>query len=872
MPQTLQRTTFQTSRLLDFFDGKELQMAIGFPKEQWPIALVKELIDNALDACETAGIPPQIEIAVEADMMSVRDHGPGLPVKTLKSSLNYMFRVSDKAHYVSPSRGQLGNALKCLWAAPYVARGEQGYVEVVTRGSTHRIAVRLDRIAQRPDLQHQILPDGFVKNGTLINVIWPGIAGYLDPAQMRDFYNPRRDVRTLVQRYAAFNPHASWRLTWLSTPHQWEATDPTWRKWKPSDPTSPHWYTAERLRALIAAYLTIGRQQGKGRTVREFVSEFAGLTGTLKQKAVTEAAGLTRSYLDEFVMDQDVSLDKVAALLVAMQAHSRPIKPATLGVLGEAHLARHLVERCYAEASTVRYKKAEGEADGLPFVLEVAFGIYQKDFQGCGREVLIGLNWSPALREPFAALPTLLGEARVNGNHPVVVCVHLACPRLEYTDRGKTIIALPEDIREALAKSLKAVTKEWTAKMRQADREGRLRERELEELRKAQQQDELNIKESAFRVMETAYFEASSQKRYPGIARMIMYAARRMIRNMPGGKVWKDKNSALFTQGYLPAFLREYPELTADWDVVWDARGHLIEPHTGERVDLGGIPVRRYVQRWHQAADHGLSALPLDTDYPTCGPANRFQAVLFVEKEGFHELLDASGLLPKYDLALMSTKGMSVTAARALVEHLSVQGVTTFVVHDFDKAGFSILHTLRTDTKRYRFKTPPLVVDLGLRLADVEAMALEPESVEYEGKDPRIRLRECGATEEECDYLIHGRDYTGGWRGQRVELNAMLSAQRFIDWLEAKLQAHGVKKVIPDDATLAKAYRRAVRQARVQQAIDDAIANLPPAHEISVPDGLAERIGEKLKGSARAWDDVLVDLVSDDVDEEVVDG
>jgi hypothetical protein len=84
--------------------------------------------------------------------------------------------VSDKAHYVSPTRGQLGNALKCVWAAPYVARGEAGFVEVTTGGITHRIAMRLDRIAQQPDLQHLTMPDGFVKTGTLVRIVWPGIA------------------------------------------------------------------------------------------------------------------------------------------------------------------------------------------------------------------------------------------------------------------------------------------------------------------------------------------------------------------------------------------------------------------------------------------------------------------------------------------------------------------------------------------------------------------------------------------------------------------------------------------------------------------------------------------------------------------------
>jgi DNA topoisomerase VI subunit B len=117
MPQPSAPTPFQTSRLLEFFSEKELQLQIGFAKAEWPITLVKELIDNALDAAENAGIPPQIDVTVESDRVIVRDNSPGLPVKTLKQSLNYLVRVSDKAHYMSPIRGQLGNALKCPWAA-----------------------------------------------------------------------------------------------------------------------------------------------------------------------------------------------------------------------------------------------------------------------------------------------------------------------------------------------------------------------------------------------------------------------------------------------------------------------------------------------------------------------------------------------------------------------------------------------------------------------------------------------------------------------------------------------------------------------------------------------------------------------------------
>ena len=107
----LSRATFETSRLLEFFTEKELTMQIGHPRRLWPLALVKELIDNALDACETADIAPEITVTIEPGAITVQDNGPGLPVATLERSLDYLVRVSDKTHYASPTRGQLGNAV-----------------------------------------------------------------------------------------------------------------------------------------------------------------------------------------------------------------------------------------------------------------------------------------------------------------------------------------------------------------------------------------------------------------------------------------------------------------------------------------------------------------------------------------------------------------------------------------------------------------------------------------------------------------------------------------------------------------------------------------------------------------------------------------
>ncbi len=172
---TLERTTFTTSRVLEFFDKKELQMQIGYGPDLWPVALVKELIDNALDACESAGIAPEITVVLEHDSISIQDNGPGLPLHILEQSLDYLVRISDKAHYVSPSRGQLGNALKCVWAAPFVMDGQHGRVDVTVNGVCHRIDVQLDRIAQQPQITRAELPSDNTP-GTLVKMYWPEIA------------------------------------------------------------------------------------------------------------------------------------------------------------------------------------------------------------------------------------------------------------------------------------------------------------------------------------------------------------------------------------------------------------------------------------------------------------------------------------------------------------------------------------------------------------------------------------------------------------------------------------------------------------------------------------------------------------------------
>jgi hypothetical protein len=627
---------------------------------------------------------------------------------------------------------------------------------------------------------------------------------------------------------------------------------------------------------LIAAYLTYERAGGRARTVREFVAEFYGLSASAKQKAVLEMADLPRRYLHDLIRRDVLCEDEIKRLLDAMCYHAKPVNPKALGILGRPHLTRVLSDQHGCDAQTINYKRVVAEVSGLPFVLEVAFGANL----GAGGEpsarTIMGINWSGTLSDPFERLPTYLGTALIHESDPTVVIVHVAIPRPTFRDRGKQAIALPDEVEDALEAGTRSVTHQWKSAKERTYRSRRADARAEEELRRQERARYPSIKEAAYQLMPQAYLAASGQGRYVAHARQIMYAARpQLLAIIHPEKARKGLNSQYFTQTLVPNFMLEHPDLTANWDVVFDDRGHFREPHRQngrERIiGLGTLAVRQYIQSWTGDVHETIQQLVLPFDVETSGPSLRYDSVLFVEKEGFDELIQQAQIAERFDIAPMSTKGMSNTAARRLVDELSLLGVTIYVLHDFDKSGFSILHTLRTDTRRYRFKSTPKVIDLGLTLSNVQAMDLQSEPVNYrQAADPRIDLARCGATPEEQGCLITGdrrRNPSTGkyyWPGQRVELNAMTS-DLFVQWLENRLIQQGAKKVIPAPDIVARAYQLAVRTKAVNAQLIQ-VQKTIEGQPIAIPGDLEARVQAVLQEHPElSWDAAVWRIVQGDI-------
>lgn len=438
----LQRQTFRTSRLLDFCSERELVKQIGHGTDQWPLVVLKELVDNALDAAEEAGIAPVINIKVTDREIIVTDNGPGIPGETVAGVLDFSVRVSSREAYASPTRGAQGNALKTIVAMPFALDGAKGETLIESHGTAHRITFKVDHVRQQPKIDH-VCESSSVRNGTRITVRWPVCAcSKLTQAKV-PFLQMAEDLGWL-------NPHLALSVTWNGKSCiDFKATDPAWVKWRPHHPTSPHWYDEARLRRLMGAYIARDQDQGREpRTVREFVSEFRGLSGSAKQKLVLDEIGASRLSLPQFFGSGDrVNNGGIGKLLAAMKRQSRLVNPNDLGFIGKDHLAARF-EAAGGDLETFRYRRNLGEADGIPDVIETAFAWCPKGANE--RRIITGVNWSPAIGNPFRSLgsygeslDTILSEQRSGRDEPIVFVLHVARPRIEYTDHGKTAVVIP---------------------------------------------------------------------------------------------------------------------------------------------------------------------------------------------------------------------------------------------------------------------------------------------------------------------------------------------------------------------------------------------------------------------------------------------
>jgi hypothetical protein len=307
---------------------------------------------------------------------------------------------------------------------------------------------RVDHVSNQPKMDYTTEPSAVVI-GTRFTVQWPPEAKLLAPAHegpltaveqaLGPYPTPSLRFRELVGAYAWLNPHLTLRGVFFGREFvNVVATRPDWEKWRPRNPTSAHWYDEARLQRYLAAHVARDRELGQSRTVRAFIAEFRGLSGTAVQRRVLTEVGCSHQSLASFFGVDRVNQGGVAKLLAAMKRYSKPVAPTLLGVIGREHLKERFLASG-GNGDTFKHELRKGtNGEGIPYVIEFSFGLHQAGLDrpgvvGVRRKIVTGANFSAAIGNPFRrfgstgeGLDSTLEKVRANASAPVICALHLA--------------------------------------------------------------------------------------------------------------------------------------------------------------------------------------------------------------------------------------------------------------------------------------------------------------------------------------------------------------------------------------------------------------------------------------------------------------
>lgn len=757
MNTILERRHFTINPATDYFTADGLQKQTGQPVNQFRHVAIKELIDNALDAAETAGVAPVVSVEfTESEnglTLTVADNGTGIPADVVARIVSrFSSSTSDKASYRAPTRGAQGNAIKTLIGMPVALGAARSRLAIAAAGIQHTLEVW---ISPAGDVRHEHHQSPAEATGTRITLLIP---------RSRDCYYWEPECWLLG--FALFNPHARLQIreiapVWerqtendeakpaslpfsdLSFPPSVAFPAEKWRKFLPTDPTPAHWYRPAEFSRLIHRIAGVAPDQ----TVGALIQEFKGTS----RKWRTIAKAISAATVGALAADESA----IAALHGALLTETDPPRPEVLGRVGPEHFeallnSRFEIKRCW-------YKHQWGIADGMPYLIEVALAETEKP-----GSVFYGLNFSVPFSDPLSTtrlvfegqerienygLSAFLKDAGVvNGDRYgkaiyTVAVVHLVMPLLPALDRGKSRLDIPVDLANAIATTIGAAAKVlhkeaidrrkrqmqlekasrqqlWervesqnkkqeridraiAAQKEKQQKEERRQERRLEREAEAQQRRERGEKptkrEVLFDLILPTYLAQTENEDLRISCRDLFYAVRPLYlqKEVRPSKCGSGQESTELNFSYFSKCVSDFRQERHELSHVdYKARGTLYESHSGREIPIGDKELRSY-------------QLP-----------SGYAGILFIEKEGVWETLKETGgieLAQRYNLMVASCVGYANEAGRRLFEKAQRQaGWKIFIWHDADPHGYNICRVCGEATERMPNHHVD-VIDIGLK-------------------------------------------------------------------------------------------------------------------------------------------------------------
>lgn len=316
---------------------------------------VKEAVDNSLDACEEAGILPEIHIAIVPTtesrfLMTVEDNGPGI-VKAQVPKVFGKLLYGSKFHRLRQSRGQQGIGISAAGMYGQLTTGKP--VHVVSKTGKGRAAfccdLSIDSRQNKPVVFHETedkSPHWLEKDhGTSVSI------------EMEATYKGgKRSLDEWVQQVAFANPHA--RIEYLPPgkapvvyPRVSAALPPETKEIKPH----PH---GVELGVLLRM-----KQGSVARTLSSFLQqEFSRVSGTVAAEICKTAGVRADSTLKSVTQAEMEAVYKAIGATKLMAPPTNCLAPIGEPALLEGLKALLVQQKLATEAEAAARRKAEDDA------------------------------------------------------------------------------------------------------------------------------------------------------------------------------------------------------------------------------------------------------------------------------------------------------------------------------------------------------------------------------------------------------------------------------------------------------------------------------------------------------------------------------
>ena len=173
------------------------------------LTTVKEGVDNSLDACEEAGILPEVLVEIHPEgedryRVVIEDNGPGIVRKQVPKIFGSLLYGS-KFHVLKQSRGQQGIGISAAGMYGLLTTGKS--IRIVSKTGPHKpghlFELSMDTRTNQPQIYREEDFDWEKDNGTRVEITLQGT-----------YKKGRHSVDGYLKQVAIANPHA--RILYLS--------------------------------------------------------------------------------------------------------------------------------------------------------------------------------------------------------------------------------------------------------------------------------------------------------------------------------------------------------------------------------------------------------------------------------------------------------------------------------------------------------------------------------------------------------------------------------------------------------------------------------------------------------------------------------